>query len=323
MKEVVWKAGRRLGADQGGILVVDKPGGWTSHDVVAKVRRLLGIRKVGHVGTLDPEATGLLPVCVGSATRIVEYLMELPKSYRVECILGEETDTHDATGRVVARHDPSRLSGDQIRTVIMRFRGTIEQVPPMYSAVRKNGRRLYELARRGERVPRDPRTVTLYEICEVVCSIPRISFVVRCSKGTYVRALCRDIGRELGVGAHMSRLRRIESASFVEKDAYSLDRIMEMDKEEIFSLLVPMDRALAAFQPVVVRQPGLRKVCQGQPLVEEDFSEKPVFGSWKENRMFTVYGEDGAFLAVAKAGRSASTQPALFPKKVFCTDRIK
>ncbi len=301
-----------------GLLIVDKPAGWTSHDVVAKLRKTLGVRKVGHAGTLDPDATGLLPICVGRATRIVEYLIEIPKAYRVQLKLGEETDTEDASGRVIKRCEPREITDSEIQAAVKRFQGEVRQVPPMFSAIRKNGRRLYEYARAGEEVPREARAVTIYDIRNLQCKLPYISFEVRCSKGTYIRSLCRDIGRELGVGAHLTELCRTESATFTEKDAYPLSELIDMEREEVLSMLIPMDLPLGHFEPVSVRSDRIRKICHGQPLTLDDLYERKEVLKMGEH--LRIYSEKGRFLAIGKADRSSAGETVIRPRKVFCGD---
>lgn len=300
-----------------GLLVLDKPSGWTSHDAVAKLRNILGIRRIGHIGTLDPDATGLLPACLGKATRIVEYLMDLPKSYQVQMKLGEETDTDDASGQVIASGAWKQLSEDRVQAEVMRFQGEISQVPPMFSAIKKNGRRLYEYARNGEEVEREPRTVIIHEIGDFTCDLPDVSFYVRCSKGTYVRSLCRDIGRALGSRAHMAGLRRTESATFTEKDAVSISEIARLGREQALSLLIPMDRPLGHLQAVEVRSDSAKKICQGAPVASDDLVRQPE--AWRMGDLLRVYNEKGVFMAIGKAHRSAQGVFLVLPQKVFCS----
>jgi tRNA pseudouridine55 synthase len=298
-----------------GILVVDKPAGWTSHDIVAKVRKILGVKRVGHAGTLDPAATGVLPLCVGRATRIVEYLVDVPKAYRARLKLGEETDTEDATGRIVQRKQLGGLSDERIRSAVMAFQGDMLQIPPMYAAIKIDGRRLYEYARVGDEILREPRPIHVYKIKEVTVDQPFVNFHVRCSKGTYIRSLCRDMGRELGVGGHLNELRRTESASFTETDAHPMVRLIDMGRQRMISLLLPMDRPLAGFDAVTVCADQVRKVCHGQALDRRDLCRLPE--SWSDASLLRIYGEDGTFLAVGQAGISAEGQPRVYPRKVL------
>ena len=208
-----------------GILIIDKPEGLTSHDVVQKVRRIYSIRQVGHAGTLDPIASGVLVLLIGSATRIAQYLQEDDKEYHLVLKLGVETDTQDITGEILGEADPFSVTEDDLKTVMDRYKGTISQVPPAFSAVKRAGQPLYKLARQGVRVQADPRNVTVYSIEISRVDLPHVSMEVVCSKGTYMRTLCHDIGRDLGVGGCMESLIRVRSGRFSLDDAVGLDRI--------------------------------------------------------------------------------------------------
>jgi len=281
-----------------GVLAIWKPAGWTSHDVVAKARKLLGIRRIGHTGTLDPAVTGVLPLCIGRATRFVEYLQEMPKTYDVLLRFGVATDTQDLTGSVTESMDASFLSEDKIRSAVMSFLGEIQQVPPMVSAVKVNGKRLYELARQGVTVDRKPRKVTIYaiEIKEIASGIPHpeIRFSVRCSKGTYIRALCEDIGRSLGVPAVMASLVRTESAGLTQKNCVTLEDIPKLlQTGTLDEALVPADRLLAHFPRATAPAAEARSALQGKPLPAESLKPFPEqAGLWLVDR------EDGAFLGI-------------------------
>ncbi|MDX1763037.1 MAG: tRNA pseudouridine(55) synthase TruB [bacterium] len=296
--------------------MVDKPAGWTSHDVVAVMRKRLGIKRIGHAGTLDPAATGLLPLCVGRATRIVEYLVDLPKTYRARMKLGEETDTEDGTGRVVQTRQIGNLSPAAVRSVILGFLGDSLQIPPMYAALKVDGRRLYEYAREGDEILREPRPIHLYAITDIVVDLPYADFLVRCSRGTYIRSLCRDMGRELGVGSHLVALRRTESASFGEADAQPLDRLMDISRTALYGLLIPMDRPLNGFEAVIVRPKAATKVCHGQGVTGGDLRGLP--DPWPAGGMVRLYGEDGTFLALGEAVMGPLGEPYVRPKKVLC-----
>jgi tRNA pseudouridine55 synthase len=209
-----------------GVVVVDKPAGLTSFDVVARVRRALGERRVGHAGTLDPLATGVLPVCVGEATKLVPFLMGGDKEYEAEARLGVTTDTLDATGTVVAEASADHVSRADVAATLPRFRGRILQTPPMHSALRVDGRRLYELARQGVEVERVARPVEVHALELTAWTPPTLGLRIRCGKGTYVRSLIADLGAALGVGAHMTELRRTRVGAFTLATALSLDAIM-------------------------------------------------------------------------------------------------
>jgi len=215
-----------------GILVVDKPEGLTSHDVVQKIRRIFGLRQVGHTGTLDPIASGVLVVLVGSATRIAQFLQEEDKEYHLTLKLGVETDTQDITGKVLREEDPSRVTRPDLEKAARVYVGTSLQAPPPYSAVKHAGQPLYRLARKGVQVKVKPKRVTIYRIEVCGWDMPRVPMDVACSKGTYMRTLCHDLGRDLGVGGCMESLVRIRSGVFSLKDAVDLDRLVSDPEPE-------------------------------------------------------------------------------------------
>ena len=213
--------------EAGAVLVVDKPAGITSFGVVHRIKKWTGCRKVGHAGTLDPMATGVLLVCTGPATKRVSELMELEKEYEGTVELGMTTETDDAEGKVTGRCDVPPFSREDILAILEGFQGFIDQIPPMYSAIKKNGSRLYRLARRGMVVPRDPRKVTIHEINLLDWKPPFLSVRVRCSKGTYIRALARDIGERCGTGGYLKTLRRTRLGPYRADDAYTLETLRE------------------------------------------------------------------------------------------------
>lgn len=230
-----------------GIINVLKPVGMTSTDVVRRIKRLTNTAKVGHIGTLDPGAAGVLPVCLGKATRLVEYHTNQQKIYRAEITLGIETDTQDAYGQVIQRLRPAALTEEQFKAMLNHFMGQVEQIPPMYSAVRKNGRRLYELARQGIEVEREKRIVEITRLQMIEWSqedYPRALFDIECSKGTYIRTLCHDIGRSLGCGAHMSFLLRLKAGSFKIDESYTLEEITDALAKNDYSPILGIDWGL-------------------------------------------------------------------------------
>ncbi len=222
-----------------GVLLVDKPAGPTSHDVVDAVRRGFGIRKVGHCGTLDPLATGLLILVLGKATRLAQYLIGDDKEYRGHLVLGISTDSQDAQGEIVDRRPIDSVTEERVAEVFARFQGDILQTPPMVSAIKKGGKPLYKLARKGKSVEREPRLVHIYELLLEGFDPPRVAFSVRCSKGTYVRTLCADIGESLGCGAHLGGLRRIRSGSFDVEEAAAFEEILRMDRAALAERVIP------------------------------------------------------------------------------------
>ena len=271
-----------------GVLVIDKPRDWTSHDVVAKVRHLLHERRVGHGGTLDPMATGVLPVFVGRATRAVEFAMEGEKEYVAGLRLGVVTDTQDVTGTILAECTVRDMHQDLLQ-VLDRFRGEILQVPPMYSAIKVKGQKLYELARRGVEVERKPRPVTIHSL-ELVEMESQRDFVlrVRCSKGTYVRTLCHDIGQALGCGGTMYALRRTRAGGFGEGEAVTLEALAQaVEAGEGERLLLPVDSCFAQLPALTVDDRARDRIRNGAA-----FSWDAAPGQWR------VYGPDGEFLMV-------------------------
>ncbi|WOO39467.1 tRNA pseudouridine(55) synthase TruB [Rubellicoccus peritrichatus] len=227
-----------------GILLIDKPQGITSHDVVDRVRRKLKMKKVGHAGTLDPNATGLLIILVGRATKVSQYLMSLDKEYQGEMKLGETTDSYDCEGEITATHDVPELSEDDIKKALSEFSGDQYQTPPMFSAKKVDGVPLYKLARKGKEIEREPRFIRINELTMVEMNLPLVHFYVSCSKGTYIRTLAHDIGQKLGCGAHLTDLRRMATDRFDIDDSVRLEDFEEMSVTEVRRCLIPVYRAV-------------------------------------------------------------------------------
>jgi len=272
----------------GGFIAL-KPPGMTSHDVVAFVRRLTGVRRVGHSGTLDPGAGGVLPICVGPAVRLVEYLQEGRKVYRFQLILGETTDTQDASGRVRERRPVTTGRGD-LEEVLPRFVGLIEQVPPMFSSLKKGGHPLHELARRGIEVDRPTRLVTIHDLrlldYRAGAGSARAVLEVTCSKGTYVRTLCADIGESLGVGGHMGFLVRLETGGFRTEEAVTLEELAEAERQgELEGLLWRAVDLLRGWPEVIVGRPEELAVTTGR--------RRDVAGLWREPAGRSADGDRG------------------------------
>lgn len=277
-----------------GILVIDKPAGWTSMDVCAKLRGVLHERRVGHGGTLDPMATGVLPVFVGQATRAVEFAENSRKEYVAGLRLGLVTDTQDTTGRTLGSCSAA-VSPQELEAALVRFRGEILQIPPMYSAVKVQGKRLYELARRGREVERKPRPVTVYAL-ELLEREGETDYRLRCvcSKGTYVRTLCHDIGQVLGCGGVMYSLRRTAAAGFTLADAISLADVEARGE----ALLRPVDSMFAQYPALTVRSAGVEKrVRSGNGFTDDSLRD----GTYR------VYGRDGGFLCLSQASGGTVT----------------
>ncbi len=293
-----------------GIFNVNKPAGVTSHDVVQAIRKASGVRRVGHAGTLDPMATGVLLVCVGSATRVTEYLMEHPKRYRAEITLGVVTDTLDGEGQVTQVVDASPVTREMVERALEMFTGTIQQVPPMYSALKRDGKKLYELAREGITVEREPREVEIRQIELLAWDPPRVTLDIECSKGTYIRALARDLGEQLGVGAHLSGLIRTASGRFTVEEASDLDTIIEAIKDGWWMLLIhPLDEALLDYQAMIVDRETEEKIRHGQ-MVE---AAPPPDGT-QGRPLARAYSRDGRFIAVMRYEEWAGKWQ---PDKVF------
>ena len=269
-----------------GIVIVDKPQGWTSQDVTARLRRVYATRRIGHGGTLDPMATGVLPVFVGRATRGVEFFEHAEKTYDTVLLLGRTTDTQDVTGATLAEK-PVHLSPADIERVLPRFLGDILQVPPMYSALKVNGKKLYELARKGQEVERQPRPITVFELTNLGFDGTRLSLRVRCSKGTYIRTLCQDIGDALGCGGCMEALRRVRAGEYGIEDAVPLEQLLESETPERY--LRGLD-TMFAHCPAVTLTPNQEKRCRnGNP-----FSSPLPQGTYR------AYSQSGEFLMLAK-----------------------
>jgi tRNA pseudouridine55 synthase len=290
-----------------GILVVNKPQGWTSHDVVGRIRRLTHQKRVGHAGTLDPMATGVLLVCLGRATRVAEYLMGSDKTYRAVMRLGVETDTYDADGQVIATQ-PVAVDESELRAVLARFVGEIDQVPPMYSALKRDGKPLYKLARQGIEVEREPRRIKIHDIALRAWQPPDATIDVRCSSGTYIRSLAHDIGAALGCGAHLIALTRLASGSFYIDDAVTLEDLTGL--QDLSGLLHPLDAALQDLPVLTLDADQARRVLMGQSITPSGV--KALAGS-----LCRAHDASGALLAVMAF--DAATQ-VWRPKKVLADE---
>lgn len=278
-----------------GILIVDKPAGWTSHDVVAKLRGCFHVRRIGHAGTLDPMATGVLPVFVGRATRAVEFAAEGEKEYLAGLRLGTVTDTQDTTGTILETH-PVQVDRDALEAVLPSFRGDILQIPPMYSAIKRQGQKLYELARRGQEVERDPRPITIHAL-EIVDQLSPTDYLLRvaCSKGTYVRTLCHDIGQVLGCGGTMFSLRRTKAAGFSCEQAVTLEQVQAAPDPS--TLLLPVDAYFAGHPILLLKTPSAEKKLRNGNPVTLDIPD----GTYR------VYNRQKEFLALARQEQGRMT----------------
>lgn len=251
-----------------GILVIKKEKGYTSHDVVARLRGILHMKKIGHTGTLDPDAEGVLPVCLGKATRLVEMLTDKDKTYQAVMRLGIVTDTQDMTGAVLSE-SKVEVNEEQVREAVLSFLGEQQQIPPMYSALKVDGKKLYELAREGKTVERKARPVHFYEIDILEINLPLVTFQVSCSKGTYIRTLCHDIGQRLGCGACMESLLRTKAGRFSLEESLLLSQVEEAVKEEsITEKIIPVEAVLADYPRVCCKEAGDRLLANGNPMTQ-------------------------------------------------------
>ena len=275
-----------------GVIVLNKPWGKTSHDMVSFIRRLCGIRRVGHTGTLDPAATGVLPICVGKATKAAELLTAADKAYRAELVLGMTTDTQDAEGEILTEQ-PAACTEEEIRKAVAEFTGEIEQIPPMYSAVRQDGKKLYELARAGITVERKKRKIKIREIAveKIDLSKGTVNIFVSCTKGTYIRTLCEDIGLRLGCGAYMNKLERIRSGQFFLENSYTCDELAELkDAGKLETAVIPVDRLFPDFPAVCLQARQAEKVRNGVRI---------PYPGLEAEKQYRLYDETNTFLAVS------------------------
>lgn len=300
-----------------GIINVLKPPGMTSHDVVGYLRRLLGQKSVGHTGTLDPGVAGVLPICVGNATRVAEFVTDGGKVYRAEITFGVRTDTQDSFGNVLAKNHVS-VSYEQALTAVPGLTGEIRQIPPMVSAIKVGGRRLYDIARQGQEVPREPRKIFVNRIVPLqhqwYQEFPTILFEIECSKGTYVRTICADWGEALGCGAHMSYLLRTRSGSFELANAWTLAEISQCIQAGEETFLLPLDSGVAHLPALEVKMHRIKPLLNGLSLSSLDYTPAPIIQaeSTKENWV-RLYSQKGQFLALGLCDNYGRIRP----KKVF------
>lgn len=276
-----------------GIINVNKPIGITSHDVVYKLRKILSIKKIGHTGTLDPDASGVLPMCIGRATKVADMLTAQDKQYFAEVTLGSATDTLDKTGTVVETAEVNVTEKDILKE-LTNFVGEIEQIPPMYSAIKIDGKKLYELAREGKEIERKPRKVKIesIDVANFDLENNKFSIKVDCSKGTYIRTLCDDIGRRLGCFAHMSALERTKSGRFDIKSSYTLEQIEQMANAGDLSFFIPIDAVFEEYDKLIISKRKAQKMCNGVRVSVQGI---------EEGELYRVYDETGNFLTISQA----------------------
>jgi len=278
-----------------GILIVNKEVGFTSHDVVAKLRGIVGQKKIGHTGTLDPNATGVLPICLGKATKVVDILTDKDKVYQTTMLLGETSDTQDASGTRLTKHDTKHITETMVRAVIQSFIGPYEQVPPMYSAIKIGGKKLYELARQGQVVERKPRPVIIHDLEIIAIELPRLTLRVHCSKGTYIRTLCADIGAKLGVGALMETLQRTQVGVFQLSQAKTLDEIEAMKQAGRLNEIIQPIPSLFPDLPKLELTPEAETYAyNGNPIAVKMLSQN----NFANGAEALIYNQKGVFIGI-------------------------
>ena len=287
-----------------GVINIYKIKGFTSHDVVAKLRGILKQKKIGHTGTLDPDATGVLPVCLGSATKLCDMLTDKEKEYIAKVQLGVTTDTQDMTGTVLTKSDVL-VTEEDVREAVLSFIGCYEQVPPMYSALKVNGKKLYELAREGKEVERKARPVTIHYIEILEMNLPQLTIKVGCSKGTYIRTLCHDLGEKLGCGAAMAALERTKSGQFTLDTALTLAELEEKLKsageqreEAISSIVIPVDHMFLELEEIRLLPAWERLVQNGNSFEEKNLKKNDVKEDRKDKQQYRVYIGENTFMGV-------------------------
>ena len=296
-----------------GIINIYKEAGFTSHDVVAKLRGILRTRKIGHTGTLDPDAVGVLPVCIGGATKACDMLTDRSKVYEAVLRLGVTTDTEDMSGTVLSEREVD-VTEEQVREALLSFLGDYEQIPPMYSAIKVNGKKLYEIAREGKVIERQPRPVTIYDLDILEVDLPLVRIRISCSKGTYIRSLCRDIGEKLGCGGCMEHLTRTRVGEFVIEDALTLSQVEELMREgNVEEHIKPVDRLFVQYPKVQVqRQSEHKLLLNGNPLAASRIQLEDQYR--KEGQWLRLYDMSGRFVALY---RYNTEKRRIMPLKMF------
>ena len=298
-----------------GLLNINKPSGITSFGIVSLVRRLSGERRVGHAGTLDPAATGVLPVCLGQGTRVIEFLVDTTKTYRAGIELGVSTDTYDASGKVTQQSDFTGISRTQLDAALASFRGQIQQVPPLYSALKHQGKPLYQLARAGIAVELKSRPVCIYKLELIDWQPPLVTVEVDCSKGTYIRSLAHDLGQMLGCGAHLKNLIRLRCGLFDINEAVSLSRLESAFRYGYWQQFIyPIDSVLTGLMAIVVSDDEAMKIKNGRSLLLETANREAEAPLQNRCRAYTL---DGIFLGILRFNHEDGRW---YPQKVFCNN---
>ena len=279
-----------------GVLNIFKNKGMTSFDVVSRVRKIANEKKVGHTGTLDPEAEGVLPVCIGKATKIIDYIMDSEKGYSVKFKLGIKTTTYDLEGDIIEERETSFLTEKEVEEAINSFKGEYSQVPPMFSALKKNGVRLYDLARKGIEIEREARNIKIYNIENINIELPYVSMDVTCSKGTYIRSLCYDIGEKLNVFATMTELKRFKTSFFSEYDSINID---DLNKENIKEHLISIEEALKNYPEIYLTKGYDKLIINGVIVADKRFTKSLV----ENDILYKVYDENKKFLGLGRKNK--------------------
>lgn len=276
-----------------GVLNIFKNKGMTSFDVVRKIKFLANEKKVGHTGTLDPEATGVLPICLGKATKIIDYIMNSNKVYNVKFLLGIKTTTYDLEGEVVEENETEHLIEEEVLNVVLSFIGEYDQVPPMYSALKKNGVRLYDLARQGIEIEREARKINIFNISDLKIDLPYVYMKVACSKGTYIRSLCYDIGEKLKVGATMAELNRCETSIFKQENSVNIE---ELTEQNIQSYIISIEEALSFYPKITVNSSFTKLLVNGVKV----FDKRLTSEKREKNVLYRVYDSEETFIGIGK-----------------------
>lgn len=294
-----------------GVVNIKKEKGYTSHDVVAKLRGIVGQKKIGHTGTLDPDATGVLPVCLGKATKLCDMLTDKSKTYETVLLLGKTTDTQDISGMILSEGPIDEIDNDAVIKCIGEFVGDYLQVPPMYSALKVNGKKLYELAREGIEIERKARPVVIYEINILDVDLPRVRMEVHCSKGTYIRTLCHDIGQKLGCGGCMEELIRTKVSRFQIEDSLTLDQVAAYKAEgRLEEILTPIDQMFSEYESVTLKKEFAAFAYNGNMFMPKHIHEKIELS---DGRFVRVYNEEGRFIAIYRFEKA---------KRMFCIEKM-
>lgn len=306
-----------------GFLNINKPAGWTSHDVVAKMRGLLKTKKVGHTGTLDPMATGVLPICFGRGTKIVPYLIEEEKGYQAVMRLGESTDTQDASGKTIKKTEVFTVDTNAVYEAVRGFIGRISQIPPMYSAIKVGGSPLYKKARAGEVVDRKPREVIIKDIKILAIEGSDVTLDIECSKGTYIRTLCSDIGERLGMGAHLLKLKRWRSGIFTIGDAITIEQIEGLNKAgNLYQVVYTLDSILSTLPVLVVNEKVAYMIANGLPSIADDINRDYAAVLLEKERRYRIHDKSGRLIAIAYLGASNNQGNETISKKTLKIEKV-